>query len=35
VGGGAHARTEHVLVNRMPHRAEMVARLLDDLAGDA
>lgn len=35
VGGGAHARTEHVLVNRMPHRAEMVARLLDDLSGDA
>lgn len=34
VGGGAHARDEHVLVDEMPRRAEMVARLVDDLAGD-
>jgi glutamate carboxypeptidase len=34
VGGGAHARTEHVLVDEMPRRAEMVARLVADLAGD-
>ena len=34
VGGGAHARDEHVLVEEMPRRAAMVARLLDDLFGD-
>lgn len=34
VGGGAHARDEHVIVDEMPRRAEMVARLIDDLAGD-
>ncbi|MGH2678509.1 MAG: M20/M25/M40 family metallo-hydrolase, partial [Actinomycetota bacterium] len=34
VGGGAHARHEHVLVEEMPRRAEMVARLLTDLAAD-
>lgn len=33
-GGGAHARDEHVLVDEMPVRAEMVARLIDDLATD-
>ena len=32
VGDGAHARREHVVVDEMPRRAEMVARLLDDLA---
>lgn len=35
VGGGAHARDEHVLVDEMPGRAEMVARLIDDLADGA
>jgi glutamate carboxypeptidase len=34
VGGGAHARDEHVLVDEMPRRAEMVARLLADLLSD-
>jgi glutamate carboxypeptidase len=34
VGGGAHARSEHVLIDEMPRRAEMVARLVADLAGD-
>jgi glutamate carboxypeptidase len=34
VGGGAHAREEHVLVDEMPRRAEMVARLIADLLGD-
>ena len=34
VGGGAHARDEHVLVDEMPKRAEMVAALLRDLLGD-
>ncbi|HEV3474642.1 MAG TPA: M20 family metallopeptidase, partial [Actinomycetota bacterium] len=34
VGGGAHARTEHVLVDEMPRRAEMVARLVEDLLSD-
>jgi glutamate carboxypeptidase len=34
VGGGAHARSEHVIVDEMPRRAEMVARLIDDLTGD-
>lgn len=31
VGGGAHARDEHVIVGEMSERAKMVARLLDDL----
>jgi glutamate carboxypeptidase len=31
VGGGAHARDEHVLIKEMPRRAEMVARLVADL----
>ena len=35
VGGGAHARDEHVVLEEMPRRAEMVARLLDSLADDA
>jgi glutamate carboxypeptidase len=34
VGGGAHARDEHVVVEEMPRRAEMVARLLEDLWAD-
>jgi glutamate carboxypeptidase len=34
VGGGAHARDEHVIVDEMAPRAEMVARLLDDLFED-
>ena len=34
VGGGAHARDEHVLIEEMPRRAEMVARLLDSLLAD-
>jgi glutamate carboxypeptidase len=34
VGGGAHARDEHVLVDEMPRRAEMVARLVADLLSD-
>jgi hypothetical protein len=34
VGGGAHARTEHVIVGEMPGRAEMVARLIADLTPD-
>jgi glutamate carboxypeptidase len=34
VGGGAHARDEHVLVDQMPRRAEMVARLMEDLLAD-
>jgi glutamate carboxypeptidase len=34
VGGGAHARDEHVIAEEMPARAEMVARLMDDLAAD-
>jgi glutamate carboxypeptidase len=34
VGGGAHARDEHVVVDEMPRRAAMVARLLGDLYGD-
>jgi len=32
VGDGAHARREQVVLGEMPRRAEMVARLLDDLA---
>ncbi len=35
VGGGAHARDEHVLVAEMPRRAEMVAALILDLVADA
>ncbi len=35
VGGGAHARREHVLVEEMLPRAEMVARLVTDLLADA
>jgi glutamate carboxypeptidase len=34
VGGGAHAREEHVIVGEMPRRAEMVTRLIDDLLAD-
>jgi glutamate carboxypeptidase len=34
VGGGAHARDEHVLIDEMPRRAEMVARLAADLLAD-
>lgn len=34
VGGGAHAREEHVLVEEMPVRAEMVGRLIGDLLSD-
>jgi glutamate carboxypeptidase len=34
VGGGAHARSEHVVVDEMPRRADMVARLVADLAAD-
>jgi glutamate carboxypeptidase len=34
VGGGAHARDEHVIVGEMPGRAEMVARLIADLTAD-
>jgi glutamate carboxypeptidase len=32
VGGGAHAIDEHVIVDHMPERAALVARLLDDPA---
>ena len=35
VGGGAHARDEHVLIEEMPRRAEMLARLLRTLLADA
>jgi glutamate carboxypeptidase len=35
VGGGAHARDEHVVVAEMPRRAEMLARLLEDLLAAA
>lgn len=34
VGGGAHARDEHLLIEEMPRRAEMVARLLQSLLSD-
>ena len=34
VGGGAHARDEHVIVEEMPRRAEMVSRLLASLLAD-
>jgi glutamate carboxypeptidase len=34
VGGGAHARSEHVIATEMPFRAEMVARLIDDVLAD-
>lgn len=32
-GGGAHARTEHVLVDDLPRRAALVAGLLEGVAG--
>ena len=35
VGGGAHARDEHVLVAEMQPRAEMVSRLVASLLADA
>ncbi|MDQ4005740.1 MAG: M20/M25/M40 family metallo-hydrolase, partial [Actinomycetota bacterium] len=34
VGGGAHARDEHVVAAEMPRRAEMVARLVQSLLRD-
>lgn len=34
VGDGAHARHEHVVLAEMPGRAEMLARLLEDLERD-
>ncbi|MDQ3990764.1 MAG: M20 family metallopeptidase [Actinomycetota bacterium] len=34
VGGGAHAREEHVVLEEMPPRAAMVQRLLQDLLAD-
>ncbi len=34
VGDGAHAREEHVLVEEMPRRAEMLVRLLESLLAD-
>ena len=34
VGGGAHARDEHVIVEEMPRRAHLVARLVGDLLAD-
>ena len=34
VGDGAHAREEHVLIEEMPRRAEMLARLLESLLAD-
>jgi glutamate carboxypeptidase len=34
VGGGAHARDEHVIVAEMPRRAEMVGRLIASLLAD-
>jgi glutamate carboxypeptidase len=34
VGGGAHARGEHVLIDEMAPRAEMVARLAAELLSD-
>ncbi|MGH2740799.1 MAG: M20 family metallopeptidase [Actinomycetota bacterium] len=34
VGGGAHSRDEHVLVEEMPRRAEMLARLIEDVLAD-
>jgi len=34
VGDGAHAREEHLLVEEMPRRAEMLTRLLESLLAD-
>jgi glutamate carboxypeptidase len=34
VGAGAHARDEHVMIDEMAPRAEMVARLVADLLAD-
>lgn len=34
VGDGAHARHEHVVLGEMPKRAEMLAKLLEDLDRD-
>jgi glutamate carboxypeptidase len=34
VGGGAHARSEHVMIDEMAPRAEMVARLAAELLSD-
>jgi glutamate carboxypeptidase len=34
VGGGAHARDEHVELDELPRRTEMVARLVADLLAD-
>lgn len=34
IGGGAHARDEHVSVEAMPSQAAMVSRLVDDLLTD-
>lgn len=34
VGDGAHARHEHVVLEELPRRAEMLSRLLDDLSRD-
>lgn len=31
VGGGAHARSEHLVLAELPRRAEMLARLMEDL----
>lgn len=31
VGGGAHAEGEHVVVEKMPERAALVAALVDEL----
>jgi glutamate carboxypeptidase len=33
VGGGAHARSEHVVLSAMPERAALLAALIDDLRG--
>lgn len=34
VGDGAHAEGEHLLVDKMPERAELVAALIEDLLND-
>jgi glutamate carboxypeptidase len=34
VGGGAHARSEHLVLAELPRRAAMLARLLEDLQDD-
>jgi glutamate carboxypeptidase len=31
VGGGAHARTEHLVISAMPERAALLAALIDDI----